>query len=87
MPDYVFSVILDLPNPNLKDWKELILRLAGGEETGLALDFMKKLNNQEWLPDQERKDYLEKMIDHPDSKLRGKAMAYWVGDTYSGVAL
>ncbi|MHB8075675.1 MAG: hypothetical protein ACYDGZ_18110 [Desulfosporosinus fructosivorans] len=87
VPNYAFSVILDLPNPNLKDRKELILRLASGEKTGLALDFMKKLDNQVWLPDQERKDYLEKMIDHPDSTLRVQAMACWLGDTYSGVAL
>ncbi|WP_434509806.1 SMEK domain-containing protein [Desulfitobacterium sp. AusDCA] len=80
VPDYVFSVILDLPSPNLKDRKELILRLASGEETGLALDFMKKLNNQEWLSEQERKDYLEKMIDHPESTLRSQAMACWLGD-------
>jgi hypothetical protein len=80
VPDYVFSVILDLSSSNLIGRKEVILRLASGEKAGLALDFMKKLKNQDWLSEEERKDYLEKMIDHIDSTLRGQAMACWLGD-------
>lgn len=83
IPYYVFPLILDLPSINLKNRKELILRLASGEKTGLALDFMKKFNDLEWLSEQERKDYLEKMIDHPESTLRSQAMACWLGDETS----
>lgn len=80
VPNYIFSVILDLPSPNLNDRKKSILRLANGEETGLTLDFIKRLNNQEWLNGDERKNYLEKMVAHPDSIVRSRAMACWLGD-------
>lgn len=80
VPNYIFTVILDLPGPNLKDWKESILRLANGEETELTLNFIKRLNNQEWFNGDDRKDYLEKMIAHPDSTVRSRAMACWLGD-------
>lgn len=80
VPGYVFSVILDLPYSKLKDRKEFILKLANGGKPEISKDFIKKLNNQEWLSEQEIKDYLEKMIDHPDSTLRGQAMACLLGD-------
>lgn len=80
VPNYIFSVILDLPSHCLKDRKESILRLANGEETVLTLNFIRRLNNQEWLNGDDRKDYLEKMVAHPDSTVRSRAMACWLGD-------
>lgn len=38
------------------------------------------LANSQAESEEERKDYLEKMIDDPDSTLRGHAMACWLGD-------
>ncbi len=78
-PQYIFSLILNLQSYLLENYKHNILEIANGKERSLVLTFIRNITKQTWLTDDERKKYLQDMLQSEDINIRGEAMKKWLG--------
>lgn len=78
-PDYLFELLLTLPQNVLAQYKSQVVRIAGMEHQVYQLVFLEKINGLEWIFGEEKREYLKKAMHSGNEKVRARAMKVWLG--------